>query len=53
MALLSPDRFTTGPTGTRKVPPGHLVPGAAVKAASPGLLNAQLPNAGDQRCEQA
>ena len=53
MALLSPDRFTTGPTGARKVPLGHLVRGAAVKAASSALLNAQLPNAGDQRCEQA
>jgi hypothetical protein len=53
MALPSPDRFTTGPTGSRKVLPRDLVRGAAVKAASPGLLNAQLPNACDQRCEQA
>jgi hypothetical protein len=53
MALLSPNRFTTGPTGSRKVLPGHPVPGAAVKAASPGLLNAQLAKAGDERCERA
>jgi hypothetical protein len=53
MALLSPDRFTIGPTGTRKVPLGHFVLGAVVKTASPAVLNAQLPNAGDQRCGQA
>jgi hypothetical protein len=53
MALLSPNRFTTGPTGTRKVLPGRPIPGAAVKAASPGLLYAQLAKAGAQRCEQA
>ena len=52
MALLSPNP-TTGPTGTRTVLPGHSVPGAAVKAAYPRLLNAQLAKAGDQRCEQA
>ena len=52
MALLSPSP-TTGPTGTRTVPPGHSVPGAPVKAASPGLLNAELAKASDQRCERA
>ena len=54
MAFLSPNRFTTGPTGTRKVLMGPPLPDAAVKAASPGgLLNAQLAKAGDQRREQA
>ena len=52
MALLSPNP-TTGPTGSRTVLPGHPVPGAAVRAASAALLNAQLAKAGDQRCERA
>jgi len=53
MALLSPTRVTTGPTGARNVLPEHPAPGAEVKAAYPRLLNAQLAKAGDQRCEQA
>jgi len=53
MALLSPTRVTTGPTGTRKALSEHPLPGAEVKAAFPGLLHAQLAKAGDQRCEQA
>jgi hypothetical protein len=52
MALLSPNP-TTGPTGTRTVLPGHNVPGAALKAASPGLLDSRLAKAGDQRSERA
>jgi hypothetical protein len=52
MALLSPNP-TTGPTGTRTVLPGYSVPGAEAKAAFPGLVNAQLAKAGDQRCEGA
>jgi hypothetical protein len=52
MALLSPNP-TTGPTGNRTVLPGHCVPGAAVKVASPGFLDAQLTKAGDLRRERA
>ena len=52
MALLSPNP-ATGPTSIKTVLPGHCVPGAAVKVASAGFLDAQLARAGDQRCERA
>jgi hypothetical protein len=52
MALLSPNP-TTDPTGIRTVLPRHYVPGAAVKVASAGFLDAQLTKAGDLRRERA